>query len=202
RFVLINLFNLAGKALERPGLDAHSLASRIRKLRLRLFSGLCLLIHDLIDFLWRQWRRVVSTDETRHLRRRLNHVKDIVRDVAALVAVNLHQYVTGIKHAGRLDTLVAAHLDDRFRGHQNLRYLILEIGVTDTRLQTVAYLFLVSRVRMKNKPLLHYKLLSLTRSLTTLRSLPATTANPKPTGSFPYPPETDTARKIRPRSTS
>src|SRR6185503_18833116 len=143
--VFVNLFDLAGKTLERSRLDADSLASRIRKLRLRLFSGLCLLIHDLIDFLRRQRRRIVSADETRNLRRRLNHVKYVVRDVAALVAVNLHQYVTGIKQAGTLNSLVATHLDDSFGGHQNLRNLILEIGVTDTRLQTVAYLFLMSR---------------------------------------------------------
>jgi hypothetical protein len=66
----------------------------------------------------------------------------------ALVAVDLDQNVTGIKHARRLDTLVAPHFDNRLSRHKDFRDFILEIGIPDARLQTVAHLLLVTRVRM------------------------------------------------------
>ena len=74
--------------------------------------------------------------------------------MAPLVALDLHQHVSGIEHARDLDALVAAHLDDRLGRHQHLRYLVLHSEGLNTRLQAVAHFLLIARVRMKNEPLL------------------------------------------------
>src|SRR3982751_5451742 len=75
----------------------------------------------------------------------------------AIVAFDLDQDIARIKHARRLDALVAAHLDDRFRRDKHFRNLRLQVRITDTRLEAVTNLLLVPRVSMKDKPLLHQK---------------------------------------------
>src|SRR5918993_5073236 len=86
----VDLFHLARERGERAGLDAHRLALRVGELRLGLLGGLRHVVDDLIDLLRRQRRRVLPADEARHLRRRFNQVEDVVGDVPAVVALDLH----------------------------------------------------------------------------------------------------------------
>src|SRR5262249_20225405 len=102
------------------------------------------------------------------------------------------------KHTRRFNALVAAHFDNRLCRHQDFRDLILEIGVPDTRLQTVAYLFLVTRVRMKNKPLQHSKTLFLRRGPKPLLTFRATNPNPKSSAIAPGPPRKNKPQKRSP----
>src|SRR5213078_2156755 len=153
--LLVNVFYLAGETLERTRFDAHRLSRSIRKLRLRFFGRLGHVMHDLIDFLRRERRWSLSTDKTSYFWCRTNGMKDVVGDMAPVVAFDLHQYIAGIEHASRLDALVSAHFDYGFRRHEHFADCILQICSRDPSLQAFTNLFLVSGIRMKDEPLLH-----------------------------------------------
>src|SRR4026208_606499 len=97
----------------------------------------------------------MTADKPGNLRCRLDHMEHVIRYVATLITLDLNQHITGIKHSRRLNALIPSHLDHRLGGYENLGYLGLQIGVAHARLQTVAYLLLVSGVGVKYEPLLH-----------------------------------------------
>jgi hypothetical protein len=75
-------------------------------------------------------------------------MKNVIRNMPAIIALDLDQHVPGIEHSRRLDALIAAHFDYRLGGHQNFDNLALQIGITNPRLKTVADFLLVPRVSM------------------------------------------------------
>src|SRR5436309_11719402 len=84
-------------------------------------------------------------------------MKDIVRDMPALVALDLHEHVARIEHTRRFDALVASHLDDGLCWNEHFYDFVLQVRIADARLQAIAHLLLVTGVSMKYVPLLHQK---------------------------------------------
>src|SRR5678810_462956 len=107
----------------------------------------------------------MSTYEASNLRCRLNQVKDVIRNMTPVIALDLHKHVSGIEHPGRLDPLITAHFDNGFSGNQHLTDFTLQISITNARFQTIAHFFLMTRISMKYEPLLHQKLFFLRRGL-------------------------------------
>src|SRR5439155_12690754 len=93
-------------------------------------------MHDLIDFLWRKRRWSLPTNKTSYLWRRTNGMKDVVGNMAPVVAFDLHQYIAGIEHARRLDALVSSHFDYGFRRHEHFADCILQICSRDPSLRS------------------------------------------------------------------
>src|SRR5439155_2282471 len=116
--LLVNVFYLARETLERTRFDAHRLSTGVGKLGLRLLGRLGHVVHNLIDFLLREWRRSLSTNKSGYLWCRANCMKDVIGNMASIVAFDLHQYIAWIEHPRRFDALVSAHFDDRFRRHE------------------------------------------------------------------------------------
>src|SRR5215813_5148292 len=107
---------------------------------------------------------MLSANESGDFRRRANSVEYVVRDVSLIVAINFDQHVTRIEHPRRFDALVAAHLDHSFGRHQHLTNRAFERRARNASFQAFANLLLVSRISMKNKPLLHKYCFSLPAS--------------------------------------
>src|SRR3954463_4143660 len=92
--IFVNFFNLTRKTLERPRFDADRFAGRIRKLWLWLLLSRGLLIQNLIDLILGQRRRRLPANESRHLWGRANRMKDVIRNMTAVVTIDLNQDVT------------------------------------------------------------------------------------------------------------
>src|ERR1043165_4132228 len=135
---------------ERAVLHAHHLADLEQHLALGLLHALAHLLHDRVDFLLGNRRRLGrrAADETGHLVGVLDEVPGVV------VHLHLDQHVPREELALGHVLLPALHLDDFLDRHQDLAELVLHSRAVDAVLQCALHRLLEAGISVHHVPTL------------------------------------------------
>src|SRR5205807_3344792 len=184
--LVVDVLDRALEIGERAVFHAHHLAHLEEHLGLGLLHALAHLLHDRLDLLLGDRRRLGgrAADEARHLVGVLHQVPGVV------VHLHLDEHVAREELALRHVLLAALHLDHLLDGHQDLAELVGHAGAVDAVLERALHGLLEARIRAHHVPALvhvflqprissyrtHSSVLSLTHRNTAIVTTKANTA--------------------------
>src|SRR5215469_3277288 len=146
--ILIDLIDHTRKGGKGPFGDPHRLVLLELHFELGLVLRLAGFINDVLNFLFRKRRGLLSgTDKSGNPRRRLHHVPDVV------IHVHFHQHIAGIEHALDGVLLATANFGNSLGSNQHAANFFFQAEGVHARLQRLFHLALKSRIRVDDVPL-------------------------------------------------